>query len=121
MQVYKEYQEEFNVDPTIQELSELLGIQENHIREALASIKSKNTLSIDTPSHDDSTRTLGEMIPDNSTSVEELIDSKIIRRHIIQSFKKLSKREEMVIRMRFGINEVLEDDKNVYEIKSEKE
>jgi len=121
MQVYKEYHEEFNTEPTIQELSELLCLREHHIKEALASIKSKNTLSIDTPSHDDSTRTLGEMIPDNSTSVEELIDNKIIRNNIIQSFKKLSKREEMIIRMRFGINDILEDDKNIYEIKNEKE
>ena len=116
MQVYQEYHEEFNVEPTVQELSDLLGLKEKHVKQALDSVKTKHVLSIDTPSRDDSTRTLGEMLPDNSKDMDSIIDNKIIRDQIIKSFKRLSKREEMVIRMRFGITDVLEDDSNVYSI-----
>jgi RNA polymerase primary sigma factor len=117
MQVYQEYYDEFSVEPTIQELSEILNIKEKHIKEALQSTKARHTLSIDTPSREDSTRTLGEMIPDNSKSVEVMIDNQIIRKNIIKAFKSLSKREELVLRMRFGITDVLEEDQNIYEIK----
>lgn len=120
MQVYREYYEEFQVEPTIQEISEILDIKEKHVREAIASSKSKHVLSIDTPSHEDSTRSLGEMIPDPAKSIETIIDNQIIRKNIIKAFGLLSKREELVIRMRFGINEVLDDDENIYEIKEEK-
>ena len=33
---------------------------------------------------------------------------------IIKSFKKLTKREEIVLRLRFGISDVLENDKDVF-------
>jgi DNA-directed RNA polymerase sigma subunit (sigma70/sigma32) len=39
---------------------------------------------------------------------------------ILQMFQKLSRREELVLRMRFGISETLSSDSNVYEIKEEK-
>ena len=117
MQVYQEYYEEFKVEPTIQELSGLLGINEKHIKEALKSTKARHVLSIDTPSSDDNSRTLGEMIPDRSKSIDDIIDNSIIRKHIIRAFKKLTKREELVLRMRFGITEILEDDTNIYNVK----
>jgi RNA polymerase primary sigma factor len=116
-QVYKEYYEEFKSEPTTQEVSSLLGISEKHIKEALKSTKARNVLSIDKPSSDDNSRTLGEMIPDAQKSIDDIIDNVIIRKHIIKTFKKLSKREELVLRMRFGITDILEDDTNIYNIK----
>lgn len=117
MQVYQEYYEEFKVEPTTQELSDLLGISEKHVKQALHSTKARNVLSIDTPSSDDNTRTLGEMIPDSQKSIDDIIDNEIIRKQIIKAFGKLSKREELVLRLRFGITEILDNDNHVYDVK----
>lgn len=116
----KEYNEEFGVDPTSEEISELLGLDLNHVKQALDSIKAKSTYSIDTPLSDDNSRTLGDVIPSTETNPLELLEQQCIREEIIKSFQKLSKREEMVLRLRFGISEVLENDNNVYTIKEEK-
>ena len=119
MQVYQEYYEEFKVEPSISELSELLCIKEKHVKEALNSIKAKNITNIDTPSHEDSSRTLGEMIPSNQKNPEEVLQDNVIKQLILQSFSTLSKREELILRMRFGITDTLQNDENIYEIGEE--
>ena len=103
----------------LSELSELLCIKEKHVKEALNSIKAKNITNIDTPSHEDSSRTLGEMIPSNQKNPEEVLQDNVIKQLILQSFSTLSKREELILRMRFGITDTLQNDENIYEIGEE--
>tara|TARA_Y100000389_G_C17436070_1_gene505612 strand:- start:1131 stop:1877 length:747 start_codon:yes stop_codon:yes gene_type:complete len=119
--LYKSYQEEFNVEPTIPEISDILGISEKHVKQAINSLKTRNLQSIDKPVSDENNRTLGDIIPDKSPSVEVLLDQEIIRNQIVKAFKTLSKREEIVLRLRFGITDIDLDNKEVYEIKSGKE
>lgn len=119
MQVFQEYVEEFNEEPSIEEIASILGMKEKHVKSAISSHKAKHLLSIDAPTNDENSRTLGESIPDNSKSLDQIIDDKIIRKQIIESFKSLTKREELVLRMRFGITDVLENDENIYMIKGE--
>ena len=45
-----------------------------------------------------------------------MLDNKKIRSIIVSSLRGLSKREELVLRLRFGISDVEENDKHVYEI-----
>lgn len=116
MQLQREYAEEFNCEPTYEEIAEALNVPLKHVKNAIFSIKSKNTLSICKPMNDENNRTLADILPDNSQSVEDLIDSKIFRRKIIETFKTLSKREELVLRLRFGVVELLENDNNIYNI-----
>jgi len=47
------------------------------------------------------------------------MDDERIRMGIVKSLKCLSKREELVLRLRFGISEVEENDLNIYDIKEE--
>lgn len=115
----QEYQEEFNSEPTVLELANILNIPEKHVEQALDALKSKNLKSIDQNVSDDSNRTLGDIIPDESESIEDLLDKEVIRNEIIAAFKTLTKREELVLRMRFGISEITEEDNNVYEIGEE--
>ncbi len=118
-QMQKEYQEEFGIDPTEEELSSLLNIPLKHVKQAISSLRSKSVLSIDLQMSDDNKKTLADVIPSKDASVETMLDQKFVRNEIIKSFKSLTKREELVLRLRFGINETLENDKNVYEIKEE--
>ena len=114
--ITKEYQEEFNTDPTPEEVAELLNMPLKHAKEALQAIKTKNVYSIDRPVSDENAKTLKDIIPDQGMSIDDIIDNKIIRQEIIRSFKKLTKREEIVLRLRFGIEDVLKDDENVFDV-----
>lgn len=115
--IQKEYRENFGCDPTIEEISEILGISTKHVREAIKSSKAKYVISIDTPVNDEYGRTLGETIEDErSAHVDTILDNQKIRSAIVNSLSSLSKREELVLRLRFGIEEVDENDSNIYEI-----
>jgi RNA polymerase primary sigma factor len=116
----KEYQEEFNSDPTVEELSDLLQVSQKHVLQALESLKTRHISSIDMPTSDENSRTLADVIPDKAESIETLMDNEILKKNIVKAFKSLSKREEIVLRLRFGISEVLDDDKNIVTINEEK-
>jgi RNA polymerase primary sigma factor len=116
-QLQQEYQEEFGCDPSIEEISDALGIKKKHIIQALAANKSKLMTSIDMPVGEEGNRTFGDIIPDHgSKDIGQELDNQLIRECIIKVLSTLSKREELVLRLRFGLDLVLEDDKNVYEI-----
>lgn len=117
-QLKQDYLEEFGVEPTLEEICGALDLTEKHVRLAMASIRSKNIASIDQQVGEDGSRTLGDIIPDNNAnSIENILDNKAIRQRIIKALSSLSKREELVLRLRFGLDDVLEDDKNIYTIK----
>jgi len=113
----QEYQDEFGHEPTMDEICEALGLTEKHVKNAIDSIKTKNVASIDQQIGDEGNRTLGDVIPDNdSPNIEQILDNQLIRARIVKALGALTKREELVLRMRFGISEVSEDDDNVYEV-----
>ena len=117
----KEYEEEFGTIPSNEEISTILGVSETMVKASLDSIKLNNIISIDTPIGDsDSNRTLGDMIEDvDANQIEKILDNEKIRMKIIESLSKLSAREEQVLRLRFGISEVLNDSE--YELSEEGE
>lgn len=117
-QIRKEYEEEFGAEPTIEELSAIAGISEKHVKQAIAAIKTRYVTSIDKPiGSDDDNRTLGDVIPDNqSQSIESILDNQTLRETIVEAFKTLNKREELVLRLRFGISDVLIGDEDVYDV-----
>tara|TARA_R100000278_G_C5434536_1_gene151442 strand:- start:89 stop:820 length:732 start_codon:yes stop_codon:yes gene_type:complete len=116
--ITKEYNEEFGVDPTPEEISDILNLSVKHVQRALDSIKARNVGSIDQPIGAEGNRTYAEIIPDKqSVDLDEMIDNETIRGHIVKALGSLSKREELVLRLRFGIDEVAEEDTNVTEVK----
>ena len=113
-----EYEEEFGTTPTIDEVCESLGVSKKMAKASLDSIKLRHIQSLDKQINfsDGSSKTLGDIIPDDqSQSVDELLDQEEIRNCVIASFKSLTKREEQVIRMRFGIVDNL-DTTHIHEI-----
>ena len=118
LQAIQEYKETLNSEPSIEEIADVLNLEVKNVKNALDSIKAKNALSIDTPISDDSSRSIGDMIPDNQNiHPDELIDRRNLTNLILSSFSKLTKREELVLRMRFGLPDIVENDNNVYDIK----
>lgn len=118
--VIKEYQEEFNSEPSVEEIASLLKIDLKHVEIAMESIRAKNLLSIDNPAgKDDNSRKFSEIIPDHGISPEKALINAANKETILLAFQKLSKREELVLRMRFGLSDVLSDDDDVYNIEEE--
>jgi len=117
-QIISEYEEEFGQKPSKEEISDIMGVSLKHVENALAAISSKNVKSIDVPvGSDGEGRTLAEILPDNdATSVEFRLDNEKLREVIVQALKSLSKREELVLRLRFGIDEVCDEDENIFNI-----
>ena len=108
--VREEYVEEFGVEPSEEELADLLGVSLKTFKNVIHAAASMT--SLDSPvgykgPGDASGRTLRELIPDQSLkSLDDLIDNKKIAILIKQAFGSLTDREEQVIRLRFGINEI---------------
>ena len=116
-QIIQEYEEEFNVEPSHEEIAEIMGLSVKHVKQAISSLKTKYVASIDTPvGGDEGGRTLAEIIPDTQMSVDRMLDNEKIRSIIVKSLKNLTKREELVLRLRFGISDIDENDDNVYDI-----
>ena len=119
-QLQQEYMEEFNCEPSIEEISSILGINEKHIILALNAGKTKNIASLDAQINDDNARSLSDIVADNSSeNIDQKLDNKKIKEKIIKILGELSKREELVLRLRFGLEDVLENDSYVYDIKND--
>ena len=107
----KEYHSEFGVYPEDSEVADLLGMS----KESVSSIRRgmQWPVNIDAPIKGFDGRTYAEIIPDeNSTSHESSFDQEILVNLIKSGFGILTKQEEMVLRLRFGIEEDASDSKN---------
>ena len=111
-----EYVEEFGVEPDITEISEVLGVSIKLINAAKDSLKLRNIMSIDAPVAYDSNRTIKDIIPDTKTeSLDDKLDNDKLKGLIQNSLKLLSKREEQVLRLRFGIDTVI-DTQHIHDV-----
>ena len=118
--VQKEYRENFGCEPTEAEISEILGISEKHVREAFKGIKAKYAKSIDERVGEEGNKTFGDtLVDDRIKPIDAILDNEKIRKVIVKSLSSLTMREEMVLRLRFGISDIEENDENIYEIGEE--
>lgn len=102
-----DYQRQFGVQPTVEELADILGVGTSSLDILLQT--SKYTLSIDAPgaSGDDGDGpTLGEMIPGTGADeINDSIDREKIAAAVRRGLSKLTPREEKILRLRFGLVE----------------
>ena len=115
----EEYEEEFGTAPNIEEICDSLGVSKKMAKVSLDSIKMRYLVSLDKEISfsDGGTKTLADIIPDdNSLSFEEEMDNAALKDIIVNCFQGLSKREEQVIRLRFGITDNI-DTTQIFEIK----
>jgi RNA polymerase primary sigma factor len=114
-----EYTEEFGHEPTTEEICEALNITQKMAKASLDSLKLHRLVSLDAKlsyGDGDSNKTvLDTIVDDHHIKIEEALDHETIRDAILSAFKSLSKREEQVIRMRFGIDDCL-DETHIFEV-----
>ena len=75
--------------------------------------------SIDTPIGEEGGRTLADVIPDTSDPLDTLLDKDKLKIIIQRGLAKLSKREEMIVRLRFGLHEDIQSSEE-FQISEEK-
>jgi RNA polymerase primary sigma factor len=122
-----EYENEFGQKPGSDEISEILGVSPKTVEDSLGLMKLQNTISFDaTLNSEDDGRRLLETIPDESaSSFDERIDREKISLIMASSLSKLTKREEQVLRLRFGMSTISRDtdleisENDICEIKSQ--
>jgi RNA polymerase primary sigma factor len=117
----EDYQKEFGVQPTIEELAEILNVSVQSLGVLLQT--SKYTLSLDShgPGGDDEEGPrLGDLIPGSGADeIYENIDREKISLAIRRGLTKLTSREEKILRLRFGLIESPTDHVNFPITKSE--
>jgi len=107
--VMKEFEEEFGVEPTNEEIADVMGESVEMVKSARDTLKFRYMSSIDTPIGEEGGRTLADVIPDLSDSLDTLLDKDKLKIIIQRGLAKLSKREEMILRLRFGLHEDIQE------------
>jgi RNA polymerase primary sigma factor len=107
-----EYEDEFGQRPTNSEISDFLGLAETMVKDSIDSLKLQHLVQYDgTVGNDEDGRNIFETIADDNISLpDEELDKKKISNVISASLSRLTKREEQVMRLRFGLCDVVEDE-----------
>jgi len=79
------------------------------IKSARDTLKFRYMSSIDTPIGDEGNRTLADIIPDHNDSPDIILDRDKLKIIIQKGLAKLTKREEMILRLRFGLHEDIQE------------
>jgi RNA polymerase primary sigma factor len=93
--------------PTEEEIGAYMAVPAANVRSVLSLVR--QPVSLETPASGDGDGCLGDIIKDERTpDLESLLMDARCREEIHRTLKKLSPREEKIIRMRFGISEKME-------------
>ncbi|MDI6762378.1 MAG: RNA polymerase sigma factor RpoD [Thermodesulfobacteriota bacterium] len=96
--------QEMGREPTLEEVAEKMGVSLPHIQKILKA--SKKTISLETPIGEEEESRLEDFIEDKeSISPQDATISSNLVKQIQTVFSTLDKREEKILRMRFGIGE----------------
>ena len=93
--------------PTNDELAQRLGMDNFKLKEILTA--TRMPLSTSTPIHDDSTLTVEDRLSDKTPNVSEALMSRDMSAAIRDLLSTLSPREEIVIRLRYGLGAIPEE------------
>jgi RNA polymerase primary sigma factor len=95
-------QEELGRDPTDAELASEVGLPEKKVRRLRAA--SQRPLSLDEPAFDDRTRTVADIVADESVQpANQRQDDEETLALMLEAFDNLDPREQQVLRSRFGL------------------
>lgn len=110
-EIITNYRNEFGLDPTNEELAELLGTTADTLQSIIACSARMVSLDDQFKNKDsDSKNSIKDSIPDDTLeSADDYIDRIRMTKIVKEALKDLTPREEMILRLRFGIGEDVED------------
>ncbi len=96
--------QEYGREPTTDEIAEKLGMSADKVREILKA--SQDPVSLETPIGEEDDSHLGDFIPDDSSPTPaEAVSYQLLREQLNKVLHTLTPREEMVIKLRFGLED----------------
>ena len=109
----EEYQDEFGCDPSAGEVAASVGIPEDTLRSIYKSGSTAVSLDRSISRDDSGGRTFAEIVGGvDETDPGEELDKSAVRGLLVTALKKLTAREENIIRLRFGLTEDPADSAN---------
>lgn len=100
--VLRQYMQQYGREPSIAEISKTLGWPESRVKRVRN--VAKDPVSLNAPISDEEDTILGELIEDKEfESPQNITTFKILQKHIEGIIDTLPKREQNVIKMRFGL------------------
>jgi len=121
--VLRQYMQQYGREPSISEIAKTLGWPESRVK----SVRNvaKDPVSLNAPISDEEDTILGELIEDKEfESPQNITTFKILQKHIDSIIDTLPKREQKVIKMRFGLidgyNHTLEEVGYVFKVTRER-
>lgn len=96
--------QEYGREPTIDEIAEKLGMSSDKVREIMKA--AQDPVSLETPIGEEDDSHLGDFIPDDSSPTPaEAVSYQLLREQLNKVLHTLTPREEMVIKLRFGLED----------------
>ncbi len=96
--------QEYGREPTTDEIAEKLGMSADKVREIMKA--SQDPVSLETPIGEEDDSHLGDFIPDDSSPTPaEAVSYQLLREQLDKVLHTLTPREEMVIKLRFGLED----------------
>jgi len=96
--------QEYGREPTIDEIAEKLGMSPEKVRDIMKT--AQDPVSLETPIGEEEDSHLGDFIPDDSTPTPaEAVSYQLLREQLNKVLHTLTPREEMVIKLRFGLDD----------------
>lgn len=96
--------QEYGREPTTDEIAEKLGMSADKVREIMKA--SQDPVSLETPIGEEDDSHLGDFIPDDSSPTPaEAVSYQLLREQLNKVLHTLTPREEMVIILRFGLED----------------
>ena len=96
--------QEFGREPTIDEIADKLGMSAEKVREIMKA--AQDPVSLETPIGEEDDSHLGDFIPDDSSPTPaEAVSYQLLREQLNKVLHTLTPREEMVIKLRFGLED----------------
>ena len=109
----EEYQDEFGCDPSAAEVAAAVGIPEDTLGSIYKSGSTAVSLDRSISRDDSGGRTFAEIVGGvDDTDPGDELDKVAIRGLLVEALKKLTSREENIIRLRFGLIEDPSDSEN---------
>ena len=96
--------QEYGREPTIDEIADKLGMSAEKVREIMKA--AQDPVSLETPIGEEDDSHLGDFIPDDSSPTPaEAVSYQLLREQLNKVLHTLTPREEMVIKLRFGLDD----------------
>ncbi|MDP8245835.1 MAG: sigma-70 family RNA polymerase sigma factor [Candidatus Hinthialibacter antarcticus] len=96
--------QELGRDPSMEELSKHLELDEDRISDLLG--WQQDPISLETPVREDRETTIGELIKDpRIESADDVLANEVLDERIEEILGQLSEREETILRMRYGLTD----------------